>query len=512
MRPFLTLVSALLLAVMPLLQATPAATPTTAYDPDQLVSIRPDLREDVAAAMPAGMTSYDISLSIPDTDPATGIELAGQESVIVTNTTDAPLTELPFRLYGNTLKSPQPEMMISSVAVDGAETTWTMRVNNSAAIVPLADALAPGDLVQVEIVFTLVLPVDDASHYGMLNYSTENQTAVIAHWYPVLAGWDPNTGWMMDPPSIFGDPIFTDAGLYTVTITAPSNRTLITSGLETDRREQNGLQTVTFDASPSRDFSIVMSESLEPTGTIIDGTTVTSWALPEHQSASEHVADWTADTLRVFNPLLGEYPWLNLQVIEARLFDAAGVELPQMTIMGQSFYTQQISDGSYFEFTTAHEAVHMWFYNQVGNNQYAHAFMDEGLTNYLSADVYFRLVYGDEFADVTTTRFLAAPFRRMIEANEDVIVDFPTDSFPNASSYVSAVYTKAPMGFGAIHDAMGTDAFFAALHDYVNAFRFRVATPADQEASFLAHTDVDVRALWSHWFELREGGLDIRES
>ena len=98
----------------------------------------------------------------------------------------------------------------------------------------------------------------------------------------------------------------------------------------------------------------------------------------------------------------------------------------------------------------------------------------------------------------------------MIDANADVIVDFPTDDFPNGRGYTSAVYTKAPLGFHAIHQSMGDDAFFAGLRDYVEAFRFRVATPADLEAALQARSETDIREIWSHWFERREGELDIR--
>ena len=233
--------------------------------------------------------------------------------------------------------------------------------------------------------------------------------------------------------------------------------------------------------------------------------------MPNHGVGGDAALEWTVNTLKAFNPLLGEYPWQQLQVLEADVFAAAAVELPQMFIMGSSYYTDPdlTSAISYFEFTVAHEAVHMWFYSLVGNNQYDDAFIDEGLTNYLSGDVYFREMYGDSVGDAAFQSFLYRPFERLIEANADVIVDFPTDNFPSASAYSSAVYTKAPHGFKAIHEAMGQDDFFAALSAYVEEFSFRVATPADLEAAFEAHTDISIRDIWGHWFERREGGLDI---
>lgn len=496
-----------------MLLQTPVASPIApAYNPDDLVAIKPALREQVAAQLPAGMPEYTIDLTVPDDDPAGGIVLEGRQQVTVTNTTGEVLPELPFRLYANSVTPENPALTITSATIAGSEAPWEMSVSNTVATFPIEGGLAPGERVTIEMTFTVLVPVDDPGHYGIFNHDSAKATTVLAHWYPVLAGRDPAGGWMLEPTSVFGDPIFTNTGMYEVTIAAPEGRTLITSGVEIDRVAENGRQTTTFNAKPSRDFVIVMADNLESVTTEVDGTSITSWALPHHSAGGDSVLEWTANTLRVFNPLLGEYPWLQLQAIEAVVYSAAAVELPQMFIMGSAFYTSWNPgyEMSYFEFTTAHEVVHMWFYSLVGNNQYTDAFIDEGLTNYLSGDVYFRQLYGDEVGDVTHQSFLYEPFRRMIESNADVVVDFPTDSYPSAGSYASAVYTKAPLGFHAIHEAMGDEAFFAGLTDYVAEHSFLVATPADLESALQGRTEIDIRELWAHWFERREGSLDIR--
>lgn len=483
----------------------------TTYDPAELLAIKPDLRQSVAENLPVGLTEYAIDIEIPASDASRGIEIVGSQTVTVTNTTDEPLTELPFRLYANGAHHDHNVIEIDSIHIDGENIDWEMSVSDSVATVPV-DTLAPGEVVVIDMEFTLSVPIDEASHYGILNHSTVNDTTVLAHWYPVLAGWDPETGWMLKPSSLFGDPIFTDAGMYVVTINAPTSRTIITSGVETDRETDGEFESIQFNAKPSRDFVIVLSESLESVSTEVDGTEITSWYLPEDEIGGEAVLEWSENSLDVFNPLLGEYPWLQLQAVEAAVFNAAAVELPQMFIMGSSFYgASDIGRNiTYFEFTVAHEVVHMWFYSMVGNNQYDHAFIDEGLTNYLSGDIYFREMYGEASGDSARQSFLFRPFQRMIEGNSDVIVDHPTDDFPTSNAYVNAVYSKAPMGFHAIHMAMGDEDFFTALQNYVAEYSWRVATPADLEAAFQAQTDVNVRELWSHWFERREGELDIR--
>lgn len=512
MRFVFSLIFVLVFVISPVRAQEHAPLLPRGYDAEELVSIKPELREKVAASLPVGMTEYEIEISIPEIDESRGAVIDGWQRVTVTNTTDDTLTELPFRLYANGAHHDRNAIEIDSVLVGGRETSFEMSVADSVATVPLGSTLAPGEKVEIEMTFAVAVPVDEASHYGLLNHSSNNDTTVLAHWYPVLAGRDPDTGWMLKPSSLFGDPIFSDAGMYDVTITAPTGVSLITSGVETGRASEGEFETVTFNAKPSRDFVIVMSETMQSVETTMDGTVITSWFQPHHRQGGEAVLGWTSNAIEVFNPLLGEYPWLELQAIEAVVYNAAAVELPQMFIMGSSFYNASDigQPVSYFEFTVAHEVVHMWFYSIVGNNQYDDAYIDEGLTNYLSGNIYFREVYGEETGDAAHQTFLYRPFQRMIEGNSDVIVDHPTDDFPTSSAYVSAVYTKAPMGFHAIRMAMGDDAFFAGLQSYVAEFAWRVATPADLETAFQAQTEVNIREIWSHWFERREGGLDIR--
>src|SRR5690606_28368952 len=99
-RPALRFVFSLFLALSLLLTSVAAAaqTPTTSssYDANELLAIKPELRESVAASLPEGMTEYEIEIVVPDTNPSSGVQIDGSQRVHVTNTTGEPLTELPF--------------------------------------------------------------------------------------------------------------------------------------------------------------------------------------------------------------------------------------------------------------------------------------------------------------------------------------------------------------------------------------------------------------------------------
>lgn len=512
-RRFLAAVLALLMlaGTLPALAVTSAVSPIAAasYDPDDLLVIKPELREEIAATLPSGMTAYDITLSFPDN--AGNFELQGSQDITFTNTTSQRLTELPFRLYANSAAPENDAVTIDRVTIDGAEAVVVLTIDNSVATVTLPVALAPGEDVEISMEFTTRVPQDEPLHYGIFNYASDTETWSLAHWYPVVAGRDPSGGWMLEPTSQYGDPIFTDAGLYTVTVNAPETLTFITSGVETSSTTANDTTTSTFNAWPSRDFVMFADSDMGSVSSDVDGTTITSWHEPKHERAGAAALEWSKQSLSLFNDLLGEYPFLQLQLAEMEIFNAAGVEFPQMISMDRNYYEAQIdpSRPGYFEFTVAHEVVHQWFYNIVGNNQYDHAFIDEGLTNFLSSRTYFDAVRGKEAGDQIMAQNIVRPFRIAVESNSDPIVNFPTDAFPNQRSYVVAAYSKAPLGFNAIHDEMGDDAFFSALRAYVDEFRFSVATPGDLLAAFETETPVEIEPIWTHWFEERNGALDL---
>ena len=486
--------------------ASTAAQPATAAA-TELAAIKPEMRGDIGAAMPTGLPAYELTLAFPPAESAER-SLSGTATVTYTNTTGATLETLPFRLYANGPDEGNDAIRIDTARVNETDVRPELSVNNSVVTIPLPAPLEPDGQTTVSLRFTADVPVDDRTHYGILNYATEPGTWALAHWYPILAGRDAS-GWVLDPPSVNGDPVFSNTGLYEVTITAPEELTLITSGIETRRETAaDGMQVVTYEAAPSRDFVLVADTDMRATTREVEGTTVTSWYEPGNEAAGEAAAEWSARSLAMFNELLGEYPYRRLEVVQAPIYGAVGVEFPQLFTLDDEYYGSDPtrSTPSSFEFTVAHEVVHQWFYNLVGNNQYAHAFTDEGLTNYLAAEVYFGRVYDQEVGRRVRQTYLESPYESALAAGRDQIVNTPTDAFPSSGGYVMAAYSKAPLGFAAIHEAIGDEAFFAGLRAYAETYRFRVAEPEDLLTALEEASGQDLSGLWTRWFERKQGG------
>lgn len=500
----LSLIAGLLAAnTTPPAMAQPAGLPVAAQE---LTAIKPELREEIAAAVPEGLPAYDIAVTFPaaNSDDRT---LRGTLSLDYTNTTGIVLDALPFRLYTNGPDEGHDAITIDEARVAEAAVIPERSGDNAVVTIPLLEPLAPGDETSVAMRFTARVPEDERAHYGIFNYATEAGTWSLAQWYPILAGRDAS-GWVLDPPSVNGDPVFSNTAAYRVTVTAPDTLAVITSGVEITRDvDASGMATTTFEAAPSRDFVMVADADMRSTTREVAGTTVVSWYEPGDEAAGEAVADWSARSLELFNNLLGAYPYRQLQIAQVALFGAAGVEFPQLFTIDDGYYTDDLSRPAptSFEFTVAHEVVHQWFYNLVGNNQYAHAFIDEGLANYLSSEIYFGRVYDEAVGQQVRQSFLDSPYASAVAAGKDQIVDTPTDAFPSSSGYIMAAYSKAPLGFAAIRGAIGDEAFFRGLRAYVEAFRFRIATPQDLSDALEVASGQDLTEIWTFWFERKEG-------
>jgi aminopeptidase N len=259
---------------------------------------------------------------------------------------------------------------------------------------------------------------------------------------------------------------------------------------------------------PARDFTIVADDEFISTSLAYNGTTVNSWYLPGEETNGEAVAEFARRSLEYYSTLIGTYPYAELDVVSVEVYGALGVEFPQLVYMARDYYSRDIDldAPSNLEFTVSHEVLHQWFYGMIGNNQYEHAFIDEGLTQYISGDPYFRHVYGDAAgAEFSNTAFRNTYANGIANRGDRTIVDTPSDSFNSSADYVFAMYYKAPMGFDAMLDAIGEDAFAAALQSYFRDFRFGVAQPDDLLHAFETASGQDLADLWYRWFESTAG-------
>ena len=506
--------SAVLVAVM-VVQIGAAGVRAQADDAALYAPLLDELEVTLAGELDDWLPRYAIDATF---EPATETGLAnitGTVELDYVNWTGTPQDELHLRLYPNNPQYGEGGMTLTGLALDGRPADGALALDDTLLSVVLESPLAAGDRLAVAVDFATTVPTDPVQGYGMLKFDSDLETYALAHWFPMLAGIDADGAWLTEPLSENGDPVFSNAALFDVRLDAPSALVIVTTGNEVQSDADSGDTRIRrFTSGPSRDFVMAASEAFEVLEEQVGGTTVRSFALDGSEEGNRQVLTGAAESLAIFNRLIGDYPYDELDLVQVPLGGgAAGVEFPGILYIGADLYEdpEPAGVGGFLEFVVVHEVIHQWWYAVVGNNQYVDAFIDEGLANDLTT-LYYGERYGQALEEDQTNRFLKLPYFNLLFEDRDDVVDQPTDEFPNSNSYGAIVYGKGALGFRAIRDEIGDEAFFGALRAYYAEFQFGVATPDDLLAAFETATGRQLDEFWRHWFQAAEGDQDYDAS
>jgi hypothetical protein len=499
---------------------SPIAAQRASNVPDQWQAVLPDYHSFLEGQIEGDLSTYTVEATFT---PATAPEFAQIEGTLTldwVNPSDEAVSEIPIRLYANDPRYRDGSIAISDVEIDGDEVEPVYAdIDEIDVAIPLAEELDSEDSVELTLSFVSTIPNDILSGYGMFSHDSPTDTYTLDHWLPLVAGYDPANGFELDPVSENGDPVFSTISYFDVTLTAPREMVVASTGTESDTETEEGLTTSRYVSGPVRDFTLAISPNFKVATGKADDVEIRSYYLPGHEERGEAVRDWTVTSVELFNDLIGPYPYEQLSVIDAPIGGgAAGIEFPQIIFIGSWYYDETLANEGTprgQEFTLVHEVLHQWWYGLVGNNQYQHAFLDESLTNYLTT-VYFEEVYSEEVAQQQTLLNILAPYLIYLYGvggteHDDEVINTPTDDFSTGLAYGVIIYNKGPLAFQAIREAMGDDSFFTAISYYYDSYALLIAQPDDLLDAFQAEAapGLDIDEVWEHWIEEANGKTDI---
>jgi tartrate-resistant acid phosphatase type 5 len=419
---------------------------------------------------------------------------SGLSEVIFTNEEQVPLDSLYFRLYPNGKKSyGNGWLKVAFVQVNGQPAQFSLSDDESVLEIPLPTPLLPGE--QNRLAFAFNGQVADGEGksgdegYGI--YTLSQGVLTLSGWFPMLAVYDQN-GWHLDPVSSMGDSVFADAAFYTVDLTVPQDLVVAATGVETARQAGEGMIRQTFTSGPARDFVLSMSPDFQVASQVTDGTTVTSYYLPEDAAGGKQVLQTAVNALQVFNDRFGAYPYTELDLVETPLRFALGVEYPGLVLIDQDQY-DRVNDPVFIS-TISHETAHQWWYNTVGNDVFNAPWLDEGLATY-STGLFYEgeggsQAYGNYFAAIdqpTATQYPITGSLSYFEGLDD------------ASAYSQTVYFRAALFFRALRERIGDQAFFNAIQLYYRQNQFAIADNQDLLGAFEQAAGSSLEDFFSEW-------------
>lgn len=511
MIPTLVLVWLLTVACLPL---DPLGRAQLGAQPDQpgaaietaYADVLPSIRDSVMATTNARMHRYRMTVRL---DPENRT-LTGTMSVDFVNLTGDTLSEVYFRLYPNADHYGEGSLDVTNVRVAGHPTDTETSIQDTVLRVPLAlalpNGLPPEQRVAIEMDVAVTVPTDSSGSYGIFSYASATRTWVLADWHPVVAAYEADEGWQLDPPLGTIDPTFADSALYDVTLTYPSGWVVATSGValsdespatETDEASR----TTRYIAGPIREFALAIDDDYETREVTVGETVVRLLSNPNRVEPLTDALAVAEAALARYNERFGPYPFTELDLVDTPLTPGTpGVSWGGIVFLDSASIAAQQGNPAYYDFLVAHEIAHQWIGSVIGINSNDHTFIAEGLTNYIMT-MFVEWERGPDAAVSMLESSVAARYLSHLRTSGDQVADVPW--IEGGPSFADIVYGKAALGFLAIRLEIGEDAFIEAIRRLASTddgFAFAIADPEDFLTAFESAGGTDLSALWETWF------------
>jgi len=427
---------------------------------------------------------------------------AGKATVTVRNQTTDDLDALCFRLYPNaeTIYG-AAALCITEVSVSGEPEAFVLDQNDTVLVVPLPGSLAIGETIEVGFLYegsTAVHDTDDwpAGEYGLMTRTASTMT--LSAFYPLLAPYT-REGWAIDPVLAYGDAVMADASDYVVSLTVSSGLSVYTTGHQVTAKAASGVSTYTYEAADARDFAVVLAEETTVSERTVSGITLRAAFLPRHAEALGIALDIAEGALRLFSDRIGPLPYGEVDIVEAPMVRAAGMEFTGLILVATAYAA--IPSDAFFSVIVAHELAHQWFYAAVGSDVSESPWLDEGLATYLSY-VYLEATGARGVAEQYLDNWKHS-FERGRALYPDCTITTPAYAFPDAEAYRVFVYDGAALFWHAVRAALDDEPFYGLLQAYYELYRTRIASTEDMIGFLLATGNAAVRAALTDFEVLR---------
>jgi hypothetical protein len=395
---------------------------------------------------------------------------------------------------------------ISFIAPDDGNTA-----DRTVVEVRLDRPVQPGETVDIEIGWTSRVPRTFARTGAIGNFY------FLAQWFPKIgvledAGW--NTHQFHAATEFFAD-----FGSYDVQLDVPRGWVVGATGRQVSTREVGDRTIHRYRQDDVHDFAWTTSpDYVERRATFehpgLPRTEIRLLLQPEHVGQEERHFAATRAALRYYGEWYGPYPYGHVTVIDpAYRSEAGGMEYPTLFTAGTRWIAPWRATQP--ESVTIHEAGHQFWYGIVANNEFEHAWMDEGLNTYSTARVMEQAFYPQYFAKRYFGGFIPWVFNDF-EQTRDVdgnrltafrpVAAFDDQStptwkyWPGSASAIS--YNKTSLWLHTLERLLGWDTMQKILSTYFQRYAFKHPKPAD---FFAVANEVSGRDL-TWFFDQVHGG------
>lgn len=460
------------------------------------------------------VADYDISV---DFDPVKK-EIFVEDEILWRNKTEHPTDQIQFHLYPNGYKSNRtlftqvyklpPEgftyVDIKKFTVNGADKEliyFQPEIQNpydsTVAKVMLDKPAEPGDSVRIHFSYKMRIP----RNIKRLGYATGRNFFFISQWFPKVGVLE-NSGWVCSQFHGFTN-FYSDFGNYKVSIKVPENYKVAATGMQLKEIPEDGKKVFTFGQKGVHDFVWLAADTILRKNEIYkrkDGSEILiqAYIQPERESYTERYFAAVKNALQYFEDHIGIYPYRNISLVDVpRTSGAGGMEYPTVfTVSAELFSPVETHQP---ESLVTHEFSHQFYYGIIANNEVYDAWLDEGLTTYITTKImhhgYPAALASFKFAGyipVFGLDFLSYRDIPIIYTLVDIQMPEGSKNFsryyqnltigaiadtsylqPSRLAYVVNSYNKPDLVLLTLERYLGYDKMMKILREYYDEFKFR---------------------------------------
>lgn len=494
---------------------------------------------------------YNIKAEIND---STDI-LSGKEELIYWNNSPYTLSFVYFHLYSNAqtkhsyaadlyknndynlkfgkYRAQDLGTQVEIVTQDGK--TLKTELDNTILKVYLAKPLHPGESATINLDFKTYFDREAIRNRMKLFNSFGKKHYDVVHWYPRVTVVDNKMIWNTDQH--MDHEFYGDFGSYNVEMTLPNIYVADGTGRLTNEAEvlpdtlrrkldirnfaqkpfnsppstiikRDGTKkTWKFSAINVHDFAFTADPNYRIGEVNYNGVRCIALVQEPHAAGWQNAPSYIAKIIEVNNSNIGEYVHPKMIVADAQ----DGMEYPMLTLCGGF-------DPDYRSLLI-HEITHNWFQGMVGSNENYRTWMDEGLTQFYTADTYqfidgpitlesqSKSHYVRRFTEaqrIVDDQIYTPYYSRVVAQGEEAVLNTHADDFNGGIRHgggYSQSYTKAAAMLKNLEYVLGRALFDKAMQHYFDKWKFCHPYPEDFRAAIVEFAGTDLNWFFDQWLE-----------
>ena len=408
-------------------------------------------------------------------------------------------------------------------------------LDNTILKVWLPKTLKPGESITFNLVFKTYFDKEVIRNRMKMFNSFGKKHYDIVHWYPRIAVLDSKFTWNTDQH--MDHEFYGDFGSYHVELTLPAHYVGDGTGVLINENEvmpdslrrrldiSNFLakpfnsppsevipvstrkKTWKFSAINVHDFAFTADPNYRIGEKNWNGVRCIAMVQESHAAGWYNAAQYIARVLEVNSYNIGPYHHPKMIVADAQ----DGMEYPMLTLCGGF-------DPDY-RTLLIHEMTHNWFQGMVGTNENYRAWLDEGFTQFYTADTYqfidgpitleqpSKSGYVNRFtypSRVIDDQIYTPFYSSQVTRKEEVILNTHADDFNGAIRHgggYSQEYTKTAAMLKNLEYVLGRYLFDKSMQYYFSQWKFCHPYPEDFRNSIIRYSGVDLNWFFDEWLE-----------